>query len=166
MKSASDKNPTVIALIESISESRNNIKQSLQNYQKVTRLALSNIDNKSDEIKDRINSIPNQEQGFKKISRQQQIVESLYLLLLQKREESEVKAAATPDNLKIIDSAYTYGFPVSPRKGIVLFGALIMGFLIPFVILYLKFLLDNKIHSRKDIEDVVKIPVLGEIPSA
>jgi len=26
--------------------------------------------------------------------------------------------------------------------------------------------LDNKIHSRKDIEDEVKIPILGEIPSA
>jgi capsular exopolysaccharide synthesis family protein len=94
------------------------------------------------------------------------IVESLYLLLLQKREESEVRAAATPDNLKIIDAAYGNGTPVSPNKKIVLLGSLIFGFLVPFLILYLKFLFDNKIHSRKDIEDIVKIPVLGEIPSS
>ena len=166
LKSASDLNPAVIALNENIRDSRNNIRRSLENYQQVTKLSLNSIERKANEIKGRINSIPNQEQGFKKISRQQQIVESLYLLLLQKREESEVKAAATPDNLKIIDSAYSSGVPVSPRKMMVLLGALIMGLVIPFAILYLKFLLDNKIHSRKDIEDVVKVPVLGEIPSS
>ena len=166
LKSASEQNPAVIALNENIIESSRNIRQSLQNYQRVTKLALNSIQQKSNEIKGRISSIPTQEQGFKKISRQQQIVESLYLLLLQKREESEVKAAATPDNLKIIDAAYENGVPVSPKKSLVLLGALVMGFLIPFVALYLKFLLDNKIHSRKDIEEIVKVPVLGEIPTA
>ncbi|UZJ65469.1 hypothetical protein OKW96_04555 [Sphingobacterium sp. KU25419] len=59
--------------------------------------------------------------------------------------------------MKIIDEAYGNGIPVAPRGNIVLFGALMIGFLIPLIILYLKFLLDNKIHSRKDIEDIVKI---------
>jgi len=129
LKSASDKNPAVVAINENIAESDKNIRQSLQNYQKVTQLALNSIERKSNEIKGRISSIPNQEQGFKKISRQQQIVESLYLLLLQKREESEVKAAATPDNLKIIDAAYGNGIPVSPKKSIVLLGAVILVFI-------------------------------------
>ncbi|KKO91177.1 tyrosine protein kinase [Sphingobacterium sp. Ag1] len=166
LKSASEQNPTVIAMNENIAESDKNIRQSLINYQRVTKLALNSIERKSNEIKGRISSIPSQEQGFKKISRQQKIVESLYLLLLQKREESEVKAAATPDNLKIIDAAYGNGTPVSPKRPIVILGAILLGFLIPFIALYLKFLLDNKIHSRKDIEEIVKIPVLGEIPTA
>ncbi|WP_312365611.1 GNVR domain-containing protein, partial [Sphingobacterium sp.] len=139
LKSASEKNPTVVALNENIIESYRNISQSLQNYQRVTRLALNSLQQKSNEIKGRISSIPSQEQGFKKISRQQQIVESLYLLLLQKREESEVKAAATPDNLKIIDASYTNKIPVSPKKSIVLLGAMILGFIIPLIILYIKF---------------------------
>src|SRR5690606_4998228 len=106
-----------------------------------------------------------QERGFKDISRQQQIVETLYLFLLQKREETEIKAAATPANLKIVDAAYGYRAPVAPRKIIVVLSALVMGFLLPFVILYLKFLLDNKIHSRKDIEEHFAAPVLGELPT-
>ena len=149
LKSASEQNPVVITLNQSILESDKNIRQSLKNYQRVTQLALNSIQQKANEIKSRINSIPNQEQGFRKIARQQQIVESLYLLLLQKREESEVKAAATPDNLKIIDAAYGNNVPVSPKKSIVLIGALIVGVVLPFIIIYLKFLLDNKIHSRK-----------------
>ncbi|UZJ65468.1 hypothetical protein OKW96_04550 [Sphingobacterium sp. KU25419] len=91
LKSASDLNPTVIALNENIRDSRNNIRRSLENYQQVTKLALNSIERKSNEIKGRISSIPNQEQGFKKISRQQQIVESLYLLLLQSGKNLKLK---------------------------------------------------------------------------
>src|SRR5690606_4838190 len=112
------------------------------------------------------NQLPDQERGFKDISRQQQIVETIYLFLLQKREETEIKAAATPANLKIVDAAYGYKLPVAPRKMIVMLGALILGLLIPFAILYIKFLLDNKIHSRKDIEEAMHAPILGEIPAS
>src|SRR5690606_39169394 len=33
-------------------------------------------------------------------------------------------------------------------------------------VLFVKFMLDSKIHSRKDIEDKLKAPVLGEIPTS
>src|SRR5690606_15983357 len=106
------------------------------------------------------------ERGFKDISRQQQTVETLYLFLLQKREETEIKAAATPANLKIVDAAYGPKRPVAPRKALVLVASLMLGFLIPFAILYLKFILDNKLHSRKDIEERFSSPILGELPSS
>src|SRR5690606_37053527 len=44
--------------------------------------------------------------------------------------------------------------------------ALLMGFIVPFGALYLKFSLDNKIHSRKDIEEKFSAPILGELPSS
>ncbi|MGE8378441.1 MAG: GumC family protein, partial [Sphingobacterium sp.] len=78
LKSASDKNPAVVLLNDNILEKSRNIFQSLQNYRKVTQLALNSIKQKSNEIRSRINAIPSQEQGFKKILRQQQTVESLY----------------------------------------------------------------------------------------
>ncbi|KAF5272339.1 hypothetical protein FQR65_LT17466 [Abscondita terminalis] len=113
-----------------------------------------------------MSNLPQQERGYRDISRQQQIVESLYLFLLQKREENEIKAAATPDNLKIIDKAFGSDIPVAPKKSIVLLGALILGVLLPFGVLYIKFLMDNKVHSRKDVEEKLSAPILGEVPSA
>src|SRR5690606_7362592 len=109
---------------------------------------------------------PNQERGFKDISREQQIVETLYLFLLQKREETEIKASATPAILKVIDEAYGANIPVSPKKGIILIGSFFLGLLIPFGVLYIKFLMDNKVHSRKDIEEKFNAPILGEIPAS
>src|SRR5690606_7003920 len=77
-----------------------------------------------------------------------------------------IQAAATPANLKIIDHAYGSDEPVAPRKMIVLMSAMIAGLLIPFGVLYFKFLLDNKVHSRKDIEEALGAPILGEIPAS
>src|SRR5690606_16276803 len=56
--------------------------------------------------------------------------------------------------------------PVSPKKSIVLMGGFILGLILPFLILYIKFMLDNKIHSRKDVEDAFSAPILGEVPSS
>src|SRR5690606_16721468 len=66
---------------------------------------------------------------------------------------------------KIVDPAYGSFKPVAPRSLIILVVSLVMGFLIPFGILYVKFLLDNKVHSRKDIEDKFNAPILGELPT-
>jgi capsular exopolysaccharide synthesis family protein len=44
-------------------------------------------------------------------------------------------------------------------------GALFIGFLIPFGIIYIKDLLDTKIHNKEDLQQEIKnITVLGEIP--
>src|SRR5690606_16766987 len=72
----------------------------------------------------------------------------------------------TPANIKIIDEAYASAIPVSPKKQIVILGAMILGLLIPFAVLYIKFLLDNKVQSRRDVEAEFPAPILGEIPSS
>src|SRR5690606_26451422 len=166
LKSATADNPIVLQLNKNILQVNKTLQVSLDNYRRVLQGNVDALQNQKNKFESRLSQIPNQERGFKDISRQQQTVETLYLFLLQKREETEIKAAATPANLKIVDAAYGFKAPVAPRKMIVMLGALIMGFLIPFAILYIKFLLDNKIHSRKDIEEAFHAPILGEIPTS
>ncbi|WP_297814646.1 P-loop NTPase [uncultured Polaribacter sp.] len=48
------------------------------------------------------------------------------------------------------------------RNGFV--GFFIVGLLIPFGFIYIRNLLDTKIHSRKDIEELTTIPFLGDVP--
>src|SRR5699024_8637933 len=166
LKSATEENPVVMNLNASLRELNRTLIISLNNYLKGIELQVSSLEKQLDDYKDRLSSITNQEKRFKPIARQQQIVESLYLFLLQKREEAEIKGAATPANLKIIDEAYGSSIPIAPRKAIILLGSLILGFIIPFGILYVKFLLDNKLHSKKDLEERLDVPLLVEIPSS
>jgi capsular exopolysaccharide synthesis family protein len=65
----------------------------------------------------------------------------------------------------VVDSAYSQSTPVSPKKQIIFLAALILGLLIPFLIIYLKQLLDNKIRNRAYVErNGGSIPIVGEIP--
>jgi capsular exopolysaccharide synthesis family protein len=60
----------------------------------------------------------------------------------------------------------TSPFPVSPKKPLILFTALVFGFTIPVLIIYILVLIDNKIHSKRELEKIVgeDIPVLAELP--
>jgi len=52
---------------------------------------------------------------------------------------------------------------VSPNKIINYLSGIIIGFLLPFITVYTRNLLDTKIHEANDLKDL-KIPLLGEIP--
>src|SRR5690606_10732750 len=159
LKSATIDNPVLINILNNITQLGISLKSSLNNYQNALQSNVNALQSQKNKFEGKLNSLPNQERGFKDISREQQIVESLYLFLLQKREETEIQASATPAILKVIDEAYGVNIPVSPKRTIVILGALICSVLIPFGVLYLKFLLDNKVHSRKDIEEKFNAPI-------
>src|SRR5690606_34928512 len=135
LKSATPDNPVVRQLDQNIEQVNNALKVSLDNFRRVLQGNVDALQSQKSRFEDRLNQIPGQERGFKDISRQQQTVQTLYLFLLQKREETEIKAAATPANLKIVDAAYGPKRPVAPRKALVLVASLMLGFLIPFAIL-------------------------------
>src|SRR5690606_31665224 len=166
LKSAKPDNTIVKNLDKNNNEVKKNLISSLQNYRNVLQTNVGVIQEQTSKYTGKLGQLPTQEKDYKDISRQQQIFESLYLFLLQKREETEIKASATPANLKIIDEAYGSSIPVSPKKPIILLGGFILGLILPFLILYVKFMLDNKIHSRKDIEEAFPAPILVEVPSS
>lgn len=165
MANSSELNPIVINLTDQISKYKESIIQRLVNLKSSLQISLD--ENKKQELRSsqRTTLAPKQEREIRDIQRQQQIIETLYLYLLQKREENSITLAVTAPNAKIIDSAEGSDIPVSPKKIIVYLVALLMGVLIPFIIIYIRFFLDNKIHILEDVENVVKAPILGDIPT-
>ena len=166
LRSASEDNPIVTNLNGQLVRLRESIDQSLYN----TKLSLTfSLDEaKKEEIKlaSKISASPKIEREIKDIQRQQEIVETLYLYLLQKKEENSISLAITSPNAKIIDKAYGSNRPVSPRKLIVLFIAVLFGALFPVVFIFIRTLLDNKIHLLEDIEQVISGGVmLGDLPN-
>ncbi len=100
-----------------------------------------------------IDKVPGQSKVYRGIERQQNLKEQLFLFLLQKREENAINLSVEVPKAKIVNPAFTEDTPVSPKKDIILPGALFLGLLIPFAIFYLLFLLDDKIYSREDIKE-------------
>ncbi|UMB60804.1 polysaccharide biosynthesis tyrosine autokinase [Lutibacter sp. A80] len=166
LNSSGKLNPILLNLEEQLSKLRASIQQSLVNLKSSLNISLKDAQRQEYRLNSKITSVPKQEREYRDIQRQQQIIETLYLYLLEKREENAISLAATTPNAKIIDKAYGSKIPVSPKTKIVYLAALLLGFLIPFVIIYLIFLFDNKVHTFEDVEAVFKAPILGEIPES
>ena len=98
--------------------------------------------------------------------RQQKIKETLYLYLLQKREELAISLSVTAPNAKIIDAAMATSAPVSPIKYIVYILFFAGGILLPISLIYILDLFDTKVKYRQDIEGKILVPFSGDVPES
>ncbi|MGF1555107.1 GumC family protein [Paucihalobacter sp.] len=164
LKGASSQNPIIANLDSQLLDLKRSISQSLSNLESSLTISLNDLRKQENKLSSKITAIPKQERALKDIERQQQIVETLYLYLLEIREENAIKLAVKAPNAKVIDAPYGSNNPVSPKRMLVLFISLLLGLLIPFMFLNISFLLNNKVNSTLDVESVISAPILGEIP--
>ena len=95
--------------------------------------------------------------------RQQSVKQSLYLFLLQKKEENELTQKFSSDNIKIITPPVGPLSPVAPRKFLILLVAVIIGFGFPLVLLFYLESSDNTVRNKKDLDSLL-LSFAGEIP--
>lgn len=161
---SSDKNPVVEELNISLRAMKQSIIRAVDNM--IVSINVKRNDAQSREIRaqERVASIPTKERQMLSIERQQKIKESLYLFLLNKREENALSQAMADNNARVIDSAEATKFPISPNRNKILALGILLGLAFPTVAFLVIMFMDTRIHSRKDILGVVSVPFLGEIP--
>lgn len=164
LKNSSKKNPTVINLNNQINALKVNLNQSIDNIISTNNITLDNLNKENSRIRGQIYSAPAKERQFRDIKRQQDIKESLYLYLLQKREETAITLGMSSANAKVIDLAYASGTPIAPKKKVIYLAAMLIGLFIPVSLIYVIDLIDNKIHTKEDIQRLVRAPYIGDIP--
>lgn len=166
LKNSSEINPVVINLDEQINNLKNNLKASLGNIRSSYEIRMDALNKEDSKISSKIYSAPKKERQFRDLKRQQDIKESLYLYLLEKREESAITHGVTSPNAIIIDNAYASIIPVWPKKSVIFVGAIIFGFIFPILFFYIKSIFDTKVRTKSDVLKYVSIPFLGDIPKS
>jgi capsular polysaccharide biosynthesis protein len=162
-QSMTDDNPAMKRLNEQISGLRESISASISSVQQGLQIRRRDARNQASLFGGRVSAVPTQEREFMELSREQQIKASLFLMLLQKREENALALAAYANKAKVLDEAANAG-QVAPRVMIVYLAALLLGLLIPMGIIYVSDLLQYRIRTRGDIERITRVPILSEVP--
>ena len=163
MESGGANNPVVRILNGEIASLHKGVGQSLRNAKEEINSKLEYAQRMQMLEAGKISSIPTQQKYVLSVERQQKIKEELFLYLLNKREENALTSATSESNLRIVDQAYGVGTAgVSPL--VVLLAAILAGLVVPGLFFYLGPMLNVTVRGRKDIEDNLSIPFLGEIP--
>ncbi len=160
-----ENNVLVKDMDKALATMRGAISQSIDNEILNLNTQYGNLQAQSRQNTARIAANPNQAKQLLSVERQQSVKQSLYLYLLQKREENELSQAFTAYNTRIIKLPVSGNSPVAPRKMQIMLIAFLLGLLIPLGVIYLMMVADTKVRSKNDVKNL-SLPYLGEIPLA
>lgn len=160
---SSERNPLVGDLDVALDNLRDAIVNSLDNIQITLNSQLSSVQSVRNQAIGKLSANPQQANHLLSIERQQKVKESLYLFLLQKREENELSQAFTAYNTRIIAEPYGSNAPSSPQRNKILMIAFAVALALPAAFFILRENMNSKVRGRKDLENLT-IPYVGELP--
>ena len=164
LEGTSTQNPIIIRQEDQLKEIRQNIIASVSNYIKTLQIQIGTMEGYNANVKEKVVSSPEQAKRLLAVERDQKVKESLYLYLLQKKEENEISMTYTPVPTQIIDMPHGASYPTFPNKKSIVLAALLVGLLLPAAVLFVKESLNTSVRGKIDIESRTQIPVVGEIP--
>lgn len=156
-------NPFLETLNTQVSNTKQAIRENVTNQKNgllVTRASLAGLNKR---FEGSISRIPRKEREFVTIQRQQNIKENLYLLLLQKREETALSYASTVTDSRLVDRPYATPLPIKPNTKMIYLVALLLGIVLPAAVMNIRELLNDRVQSRKEIESETGLSVFGEV---
>lgn len=165
LKAASEQSPQVQTLTSTIDELQSSIKTALLQARRSADIARQGIQNEFVKYQGRVSAAPVQERVLAQVGRQMDVKSTLYMLLLQKREENSIALAATADNGKLIDDPLFEGM-VSPKRAIILLASLVLGLLVPGIIIWLIQLFRYKVEGHEDVARLTDLPIVADVAMA
>ena len=164
LANSNESNPLVVDINSSLTSIKTSILRSIDNLIATLKIQADQIKSQEQLVMSRISASTGQEFELISIERQRKVKESLYVFLLQKREENELSSLMTASNTRLIMESAGGNAPVAPRRMVILLIALVCGCGIPFAFFYLRKVMNNTVETKEDVTDSLTMPFLAEIP--
>lgn len=163
LSNSSVKNPMVVSYDKNLADMERSILVSIDSQIDAIDSQIINLRKTEASSKAKIASSPTQTKYLLGVERQQKVKETLYLFLLQKREENELSQAYSAYNNQIISQPNGKLEATSPIKRNILIVALLLGVLIPAILIFVWESIKGKIDKLDDLADL-PVQLLGELP--
>jgi len=178
-----DKHPKVLEVKKKIAEVKNVLNKNVEEiistksrtinplYQKMkeriitlqttliaSEAKITSLDKRIDQLEEELSLLPEKELTLARLA------ESIYVLLMERREELQIQEAMQSSDIVVVDPAVVEDEPVSPKTKLNVVIAAFLAIFIGVFIVFLQEYLDNTVKEEKDIENLTGLPVLGVIP--
>lgn len=130
-----------------------------QLYRKVREIQTKLI-----EAENSIVGLPSQGREFNRLERLYAIYEEIYIGLLNKRIEVKVAEAGVVPEFVILSPASYPSVPISPKKLQIYAIALGIGIFLGLGVVVIRYLLHDTVTNQRELERVVKVPIMGGVP--
>ena len=162
-RTATDANPVVMQVNDQINVLKSNILSSVQNAKNSLAISKQDLENRAKKSNQQLASVPTKEREFVEKARNKELQQKLYLYLYQKREENALSLVTAVPPANIIVQAQVDPRRVSPRLKYIAVICLVLGLGFPVGLLYIRYILNDKVNGRKVFEQRSNLPYLGEL---
>lgn len=156
-------NPLVTEMDQAIGAMRGALVASIDNEIVALGEQIRSQEGFSGSATSKIASNPKQAKYLLSVERQQKVKESLYLYLLQKREENQLNQAFTSYNTRIVREPDGSNGPIAPDRNNIMLIAFVIGLAIPGLCIFGREMSCHVVRGRRDIKNM-KMPFAGELP--
>ena len=164
LKSVSEQSPQVQLITKTLDDMYPSVQAAFRQARQAVNLQRQSVEREYNKYMGRVGNAPGMERAMTDIGRQRNIKQGVYLVMLQKREETAMELANVSEKGKLIDETQVDPTSVMPQKKIVLLAAVFLGLLIPLGVLFLLSLLRSNIATMADLKKLTTLPTIGEIP--
>lgn len=115
-------------------------------------------------VKDRLQNVSRKEFTLRELEREVDANRQVYEVFLNRGKETNETVSLQTVNARVIDIALPADYPIKPRKTKIVLMALLASAAFAAGIILLLDWLDNTIKTPEDVEEKLRVPLLGHLP--
>lgn len=145
-------------------KSKNLLTELLQSYDQTLEDRMDQIDRRRNILENNLSQMPSMGTEYGKNRRFYELQEEFMLSLQTSKMELEITRAGTVTKNVILSPASLPQAPIKPQKALIVGAGFMVGLIMSVVYLLIRYLAHNKVAGVRELERLVKVPVLGAIP--
>lgn len=147
-----------------LDKSKKLLDELLSTYDQTLKDQLLQINRRRSMLEGNLSKMPSMGTEYGKNRRLYDIQEEFMLALQTSKMELEITRAGTVTKNVILAPASNPQKPVKPQKALIIGAGFMVGLVLSVVFLLIRYLIHNKIAGVRELEKLVKVPVLGAVP--
>jgi len=163
-RGAGELNPLQRNLDQRIRSTKESLRETLNGLRRANSLARSENQGQINRTNAQASSLPVTERQLLGIERKFRLNDELYTFLLETRANQQMQKASNKADSEVVDPADPrFSILVSPIPQRINLFSMFGGFLITYLIIFLRFIFNKKL-KEEDLRQMTTIPVVGNIP--